>query len=128
MTRNTQQSAAFATMLVASLFAMSGLGAQQPRPGEVKITEEKPGLAAKAKVSGDSARKVALARIPNGQITKGELEEEDGKLIYSFDIKVAGKKGISEVHVDARSGAVIKTEHEDDDAPAKPAAKTPAKP
>ena len=42
----------------------------------------------------------------------GELEEEKGKLISSFDIKVAGKSGIEEVNVDARTGDVIAHEHE----------------
>ncbi len=37
-----------------------------------------------------------------------------GRLIYSYDIKVAGKPGIEEVHVDAMTGAVIATEHEND--------------
>ena len=35
-----------------------------------------------------------------------------GKLIYSFDIKVAGKSGIEEVAVDAMTGKVLVVEHE----------------
>ena len=45
----------------------------------------------------------ALARVPGGTVHKGVLEEEDGKLIYSFEIKVPGKSGIEEVNVDAKS-------------------------
>jgi uncharacterized membrane protein YkoI len=45
-------------------------------------------------------------------ITEAELEEEDGRLIYSFEIKVAGKAGEDEVEVDARTGEVVKQEHE----------------
>jgi hypothetical protein len=33
------------------------------------------------------------------------LEEEDGKLIYSFEMTVAGRQGMHEVHVDAISSA-----------------------
>jgi uncharacterized membrane protein YkoI len=78
----------------------------------VKIVEDKAGLWARATLAPDSAVKIALARVPGGTISKGELEEEDGRLIYSFDIKVAGKSGEEEVHVDARTGEVVKQEHE----------------
>ena len=56
----------------------------------------------------------ALARVPGGTVHKGVLEEEDGKLIYSFEIKVPGKSGIEEVNVDAKSGKVVSVEHETD--------------
>jgi uncharacterized membrane protein YkoI len=78
----------------------------------VQIAEDKEGLWARAVLAPDSAIKIALARVPGGTISKAELEEEDGRLIYSFDIKVAGKSGEDEVHVDARTGEVVKQEHE----------------
>jgi uncharacterized membrane protein YkoI len=78
----------------------------------VQIAEDKEGLWARATLAPDSAMKLALARVPGGTISKGELEEEDGRLIYSFDIKVAGKSGEDEVHIDARTGEVVKQEHE----------------
>ncbi|MGH7463273.1 MAG: PepSY domain-containing protein [Longimicrobiales bacterium] len=92
--------------------------AQSPAPGTtapVTVTEEKPGFFARAAIKPEQAQQAALAKVPGGTIAKGELEEEDGRLIYSFDIKVAGQEGITEVHVDAQTGAVLKTEHEDDD-------------
>ncbi|HUQ80486.1 MAG TPA: PepSY domain-containing protein [Gemmatimonadaceae bacterium] len=88
----------------------------------VKIAEDKPGLLKRARVSGDSAIKLAMAAVPNGRVVKGEIEEEKGRLIYSFDIKVAGKKGIEEIHIDPATGAVLDREHEND---ARPAKKTP---
>ena len=69
-------------------------------------------LKAQARVTGDSARRIALAQVPNGRIRSGEIERERGKLIYSFDIAVAGKSGIEEVNVDALTGAVAGHEHE----------------
>jgi uncharacterized membrane protein YkoI len=45
-------------------------------------------------------------------ITKGGLEVENGCLVYSYDVKVPGKSGFEEVIVDAGSGKVLKTEHE----------------
>src|ERR1700704_63282 len=78
----------------------------------VKIVEDKVGLWARATFAPDSAIKIALARVPGGTISGAELEEEGGRLIYSFEIKIAGKSGEEEVHVDARTGEVVKQEHE----------------
>ncbi|MFN2571836.1 MAG: PepSY domain-containing protein [Gemmatimonadales bacterium] len=69
-------------------------------------------LVAKAKITEDSARAVALKRVPGGTIQGLELENEHGHLIYSWDIKVAGKPGITEVHVSALNGRVLRVEHE----------------
>lgn len=70
-------------------------------------------LVKRAKVAEPTAAAAALARVPGGRVSAAELEDEDGKLIYSYDIVVAGKKGVEEVHVDAITGAVIASEHED---------------
>lgn len=69
-------------------------------------------LGKQAKLTEDSAAVIALARVPNGKIQSVELEEEDGKLQYSYDIKVAGKSGIEEVNISAVDGRVIGVEHE----------------
>ena len=69
-------------------------------------------LRALAKISLDSASRLALARVPTGTIDKVELEREKNALIWSFDIKVPGKPGIDEVAVNALTGAVGATEHE----------------
>ena len=63
-----------------------------------------------AKISKEQATKTVLASIKDGKIESSELEKEDGKLIWSFDVKVAKK--IQEVWVDANSGVIIKTETE----------------
>jgi uncharacterized membrane protein YkoI len=44
---------------------------------------------------------------------------EDGALIYSFDLSIAGKPGIEEVHVDAKTGKILSVEHEGPAAEAK---------
>lgn len=69
-------------------------------------------LQKKAKVTEDAAAKTALKRVPKGEIQSVELEEEKGKLIYSYDIKVPGKSGIDEVAVNAMSGKVVSKSHE----------------
>ncbi len=69
-------------------------------------------LAKKAKITEQQAADVAMKRVPKGAIEAVELENEGGKLLYSYDIKTAGKKGIDEVHVDAMTGKVIGVVHE----------------
>jgi uncharacterized membrane protein YkoI len=69
-------------------------------------------LRALATISLDSAAKLASARVPEGAIAKVELEREDGALIWSFDLMVAGQEGVSEVAVNAVTGAVVAVEHE----------------
>jgi uncharacterized membrane protein YkoI len=56
-------------------------------------------LSKEAKISLETARATALAKVPHGVIRSEELEREHGKLIYSFDIAVPGKLGIQEVNV-----------------------------
>ena len=54
----------------------------------------------------------AQAKVPNAQPVSAEIEDEDGKLIYSFDFKTKGKSGIDEVNVDASTGEILYVAHE----------------
>ena len=90
--------------LLAALF-------QQPAAPAYK-REVPDSLIAKVRVSEDSARAIALRRVPGGTVQALELEREGGRLIYSWDIKVAGKPGITEVHVNALTGRILAVEHE----------------
>jgi uncharacterized iron-regulated membrane protein len=95
-------------VLIAFAVAAPALMAQR-----VKVAENKPGLLKRAKITADSAIAVAKARLPKAVINAAEIEEEDGKLIYSFDMKTAGKSGIDEVNVDALTGKLVgKVQHE----------------
>jgi DNA-binding beta-propeller fold protein YncE len=69
-------------------------------------------LAKQAKVPEDSARKIAQAQVPKGVLNALEIEREKGKLIWSMEFKIPGKKGIEEVNVDAMTGKVISVGHE----------------
>src|SRR5947209_8305749 len=70
----------------------------------VAHSESQAALRKQTKITMTQAQKTALAAEP-GKIKSKELERENGKLIYSFDINTA--KGIHEVNVDAVSGEVI---------------------
>ena len=95
-------------------FAVAALvvGTARLSAQDVKLTEEKPGLAAQAKVAYPVALTTAQARVPNGKLVTAELEQEGGKLIYTMVFKTAGKKGVDEVNVDAVTGKVVAVEHE----------------
>lgn len=82
------------------------------RADGVLMKEEKPGFLKKAKVTPEAATAAAQAKVPKGKIIAAEIEEEDGKLIYSFEIKTKGKSGIDEVNIDALTGAVLGVQHE----------------
>jgi uncharacterized membrane protein YkoI len=77
------------------------------------IKEETAGLADSAKIDAATARSTALSKVPGGKIVKEELENEEGRLVYSFDIRRGSEPGVEEVRVDARDGSVVAVEHED---------------
>jgi uncharacterized membrane protein YkoI len=96
---------------VLSIVTVGGLAAQQPATRTYK-RDVPAALLSQAKVSEDSARMVAMARVPGSTVTALELEREHGLLIWSFDLAVAGKPGIEEVEVDALTGKIARVEHE----------------
>lgn len=70
------------------------------------------GTTREARISRADAEKTALAKVPGGVVKEAELEKEHGRLIWSFDITAPGSTEITEVHVDAKTGDVIRTEKE----------------
>jgi len=99
----------------------------------VKKSNSQAALQKEAKISEATARATALKEVPNGTVKSSELERENGKLIYSYDITVPGKTGIDEVNVNAIDGSVVAKQHETPKSEKKEAAqeakekKTPAK-
>jgi uncharacterized membrane protein YkoI len=107
-------------ILAAALVALGGMGCATEK-------QEQAELQAQAKISREQAQQTALAKVPGGAIKDGELEEEKGQLIWSFDITVADSKDIKEVAVDALTGAVVSVETETPEDQAKEAAEDSAK-
>jgi uncharacterized membrane protein YkoI len=100
--------------LIALAFATSAVaaGAQQaPQPHRAKV-ETQAQLEKEAKITMGQARALASKTVPGATIQAGEIERENGKLIYSFDMKTKGKSGIDEVNIDAMTGRVIGNQHE----------------
>ena len=86
---------AFAAILAAGAFAATSTA---------KDTKQHP------KITMEQARATALKKAP-GKVTSEELENEKGKLIYSFDIATS-KTDVTEVNVDAISGKIVAVQHE----------------
>src|SRR2546429_9096202 len=105
----------YATMIAAALTIAGTIraSAQQAKATTKKEATSQAALRKEAKIAEADARKTALAAVPGGKVQSHELEREKGKLIYSYDIKVAGKSGIEEVNVDAMTGEIVAHEHED---------------
>ena len=72
-------------------------------------------LLAKARLTPQQAEAKALAAVPGARITESEREEEDGRLIYSFELEVAGQDRVTEVEIDAVTGEILAQDQEDDD-------------
>jgi uncharacterized membrane protein YkoI len=101
-----------------SLFFVGVLGsgwisAEQLEGRQKPMSKEEQVLAKKAKLTFAEAKKKALEKAP-GQIFNWQLEMEDGKLIYSFEIELPDDKKFSrEVNVDAMNGKIVEVEKED---------------
>jgi hypothetical protein len=68
-----------------------------------------------AKLSHAKAEKIAVAELDGKgavSVSSAELEAEYGCLIWSFDLRVAGKSGVQEIQVDAGDGKVLSVKHE----------------
>jgi len=80
---------------------------------KTRKTETQADLMKEAQITMDSARAIALAKVPGATVESGEIERENGRLIYSFDLKRAGRTGIDEVNVNALTGKIVgKVQHE----------------
>jgi uncharacterized membrane protein YkoI len=108
-----------ATVLLASpSIAAEKRGGEKPWTGTIPVTGKHSvaSLAKMARVSMADAEKTALSAVEakdaDKSVSSREIEVEHGFLVYSFDVKVAGQKGIEEVIVDAGDGKVLAREHE----------------
>lgn len=81
--------------------------------GTIALEEDSPGLSERARVTDANARVIALQRVPGGSIVEAELEEERGRLVYSYEIRVADGRGI--VEIDARTAAVLSEQRQKGD-------------
>jgi len=86
-----------------------GVQGQTTPPLKAKIPAS---LKSQAKISLENARSTAIKKVP-GVVREEELEKENGKLVYSFDIVATGEKDTTEVQVSAIDGTIVSVEKED---------------
>jgi uncharacterized membrane protein YkoI len=97
------------TVVLALLVSVIGT-AQQQEKKEGNAVDDAKALAGAAKVTLATALDKALKAAP-GIAIAAELEQEENKLIFTFDIlPKPTSEDITEIHVDAKTGAVIKSE------------------
>ena len=79
---------------------------EEPAAMGAGISEDS--LIAEATIKPDSAERIATQAVPGGTISKRKLEKKDGRLVYTFDIKVDGKDYERPLRVDATTGEILK--------------------
>jgi Peptidase propeptide and YPEB domain len=77
--------------------------------GDANEQSESAALASQAKLTADQARAAALAQFPGATVTKTELDNENGTVVYSVQLTDSAGKG-QDVKVDAASGAVLQAQ------------------
>jgi hypothetical protein len=90
-------------IVIAALLLVSAGARAQERPG--------PEGHLRTKITQDSARTVALARVPRGAVEASELKLERGLLVYIYDISVPGRDGLEELQVSAADAEVVSVQH-----------------
>jgi uncharacterized membrane protein YkoI len=106
---NVSRQAAAMIVLIAGFLAI-GTPAWSGKDGkhEMDETKEAVELSKTAKVTIDQAVKTATEKLP-GKVIEAELEKKHGKGVWEVEIVGADGK-VTEIHVDADTGAVIDME------------------
>ena len=77
--------------------------------GDANEQSESAALASQAKLTADQAKAAALAQFPGATVTRTELDNENGTVVYSVQLTDSAGKG-QDVKVDAASGAVLQAQ------------------
>lgn len=100
-----KQTKEFSVVAVAFALALSA-------PAVLAAGGSQDALKAQAKVTESDARATVLAKVPGGTVQSAELENEHGKLVWSFDISDPKSPNVIEVQVDAKTGRVVSKKSE----------------
>ena len=101
-------------LAAAAVLAFAGTAASQGMQN-VTVQEETPGLLKQAKISSSSAIASAQAKVPKATLKSAVIQQQEGKLVYSFNFETPGAVGSDNVKVDAMTGAVLGVEHKTPD-------------
>jgi uncharacterized membrane protein YkoI len=97
-------------VLVGAILALSGPAWSDEKRGgkEQDETAKAVELSATTRITIDQAIKTASEKVA-GKVIEAELEEKNGKAVWEVEV-VDGNKKVTEVHVDAGTGAVVATQ------------------
>lgn len=84
---------------------------EKKEEGKERKNQDK--LMREATVTKEQARATALQRV-SGEVQEEEIEKENGRLVWAFDIKDTSGK-IFDVKVDAKSGAIVSADEDKED-------------
>ena len=79
--------------------------------GPLAINEGEPGLLSLATISPAFARLAAFGEFPGSQLVAADIRRQGNRLVYSFDLKFAGREGNELVQIDAATGQVLCVEY-----------------
>jgi len=96
-------------LAVVAALAVAGSSARAQATYKRQIPDS---LVKAAKITEAAAAETAQKRVPKATIASVELERENGRLIYSYEMTTKGKSGVDEVNVDAVTGKIISVAHE----------------
>ena len=105
------------TIIIPAIFIMSlaltGFADQKLVDRKHPLSKTEQDLMKQAKIPIEEAKKIALKKEP-GKIFDWELENENGRVIYSIQIQLpTDKKYSREVNVDSNTGKIVGIEKED---------------
>ena len=100
--------AAVASLALIGIIALAAGPAWSDKKGKHEEKENVADLVKEAKVTVDQAIKTATEKV-QGTVVEAELEKKHDKTIWEVEIVGADGK-VSEVHIDAATGAVIDVE------------------
>jgi len=93
------------TLTLCAALSLAGVSlVAQEAPGPTRNVPDS--LVAKVKVNEDSARAIAMKRVP-GTVQGVALRKTKTRLMWHFTIQRSGRKGTSDVEVNANTGKVI---------------------
>ena len=103
----------FSVMLILGLANFANAQTNPQKDDNEREEKVSPKERKQVKISIEQARKIALERV-SGTIIEEELEKENGKLVYSIEIRQENQK-VYDVEVDAQTGAIARVEEEIED-------------
>ena len=64
-------------------------------------------LQAQSPITRERAEAAALRLVPGGELMSGNLERDNGRLLWWFDVSIPGSRNLKVIRIDAYTGAIL---------------------